>query len=63
MSNTIEIQNRPPKLLTVRETARTGIMTESALRRWVKEGKVPHVAVGNRILINYDKLVEQIQEA
>lgn len=49
-----------PKMLTIRETARTGILPEHALRRLLKTGKLPAIYVGNRALINYDKLCDQL---
>ena len=49
-----------PKMLTIRQTAATGILTESALRTLVKSGKVRVVYVGNRALINYQQLVDQL---
>lgn len=58
-----EIQNRPPKLLTIRQTAKTGVLPEHALRRLVKEKRIPYIYVGNRVLINYDKLIQQLEEA
>ncbi len=49
-----------PKMLTIRETARTGILPEYALRQLVKQGKIPHIQCGNRVLINYSRLVEML---
>ena len=51
-----------PKMLTIRQTAATGILPEHALRRMVKNGSCPCIAVGNRVYINYDKLIQQLQE-
>lgn len=49
---------KPPKMLTIKETARTGILSEWALRALVKEGKIPGIYVGNRFLVNYDRLCD-----
>ena len=49
-----------PKMMTIRQVAATGIMTESALRTLVKTGKIKAVYVGNRALINYQQLVDQL---
>lgn len=49
-----------PKMLTIRETARTGILPETALRRLAAENRLPALKVGNRLLINLDLLVEQL---
>lgn len=49
-----------PRMLTIRETARTGILPETALRRLAAENRLPALRVGNRLLINLDLLVEQL---
>lgn len=49
-----------PQMLTVREIARTGLLSEHALRIMLKEGKLPAIYVGNKALINYDKLCEEL---
>lgn len=51
-----------PKMLTIRQTAKTGILPENALRQLVKSGKCPHITTGNRVLINYTKLVQMLEE-
>lgn len=50
-----------PRLMTVRQIAATGLMPEHALRTLVKTGRAPSFKVGNKHLINYDKLIEQLQ--
>lgn len=47
-------------MMTIRQTAATGILPESALRTLVKSGKIKAVYVGNRALINYQQLVDQL---
>lgn len=51
-----------PKMLTIRETARTGILPETALRRLAAENRLPALKVGNRLLVNYDRLVQMLDE-
>ena len=51
-----------PQFLTIRETAKTGILSEHALRLLQKQGKIPHIMCGNKCLINYPLLVEQLTE-
>ena len=46
------------KMLSIREIAKTGIISECALRRLVKEKKVPFVQSGVKVLINYYRLVD-----
>lgn len=52
---------RKPRMMTVREIARTGLMSEHALRRLLKAGKLPAIFIGKKALINYDKLCDQLQ--
>ncbi len=47
-----------PEMLTIRQAAQRGILSENALRNLVKQGKIPCVKSGNRVLINYPKLIE-----
>lgn len=53
-------QNRP-NMMTVREIARTGLLSEHALRLMLKAGKLPAIYIGNKALINYDKLCAELQ--
>ena len=46
-----------PTMLTIRETARTGLIPETALRRLVKRGECPGFYSGTKFLVNYDRLV------
>ncbi len=50
-----------PKMMTIRQIASTGILPEHALRVMAKNNKLPAVKVGNKLLINYDKLVEYLE--
>ncbi len=45
-----------PRMMTVREVARTGILPENALRVMLKKGTLPAVYSGRKAFINYDKL-------
>ena len=51
-----------PKMLTIRQTAKTGILPENALRQMVKNGTAPFIMCGNKALINYNKLVQMLEE-
>ncbi len=33
-------------------------LTRNSLERLIKTGKLPHVNIGSKILVNYDKLLE-----
>ena len=56
------MQNREmsPRMMTVREVASTGILSEHALRVLLKKGKLPAIYVGKKALINFDKLCENL---
>lgn len=49
-----------PKMMTIREIAKTGILPEHALRLMLKAGQLPAIYIGKKALINYDKLCEQL---
>lgn len=51
-----------PRMLTIREVAKTGLLSEYALRQLCKQGKVPCITVNNKVLINFDAFVEQLQQ-
>ena len=52
----------PPKMMTINEVAKTGLLKEDTLRRGVREGWIPCIKSGNRFLINYNKLVKILEE-
>ena len=49
-----------PRMCTIREIARTGLLSEYALRKLEKQGKLPCVYVGRKCLINLDRLIDQL---
>ena len=49
-----------PQMLTIRETAKTGILPEHALRVLIRENKIPYILVGNKALINFNALCERL---
>lgn len=49
-----------PRMRTIREIAKTGILSEYALRLMEKQGRLPCVHVGRKCLVNLDKLIEQL---
>lgn len=50
----------PPEMLTVRQTAKRGLLPERALRRLVAQGKIPVIRSGKTCYVNYTALVEQL---
>lgn len=53
-------QYRIPRMMTIRQIAKTGLLPEHALRRMVNTGEIPSIKAGNKNLINYDRLVEML---
>lgn len=49
-----------PVFMTIRETAKTGIISEHHLRLMEKQGRLPGVRVGNRFKVNVNLLMEQL---
>ena len=50
-----------PRLMSIREIAKTGLMAEHALRLLL-QGKLPAIYIGSKALINYDKLCAQLED-
>ena len=48
--------------LTIRETAKTGILSEHSLRLLQKQGRIPFIMVGNKCLINYPLLLATLNQ-
>lgn len=49
------------EFLTIRQTAARGILPEHALRTLSKQGKLPQIKINSKVLINFPKLIEQLQ--
>ena len=47
-----------PQMMTIRQVARTGVLTEHALRALARDGRLPCIYIGRRCLINYTALVD-----
>ena len=52
-----------PRLMSIREVAKTKLASEYALRLWEKQGRLPCIYSGKKCLINFDKLVEQLNNS
>ena len=52
--------NNTPTLMTIPQLAATGLLTEYAIRKLYKECRLPAFTVGKKVLINYDMLLEQL---
>jgi hypothetical protein len=53
-------ENIQPNMMSIREVAKTGLLSEHALRVMLKEGKLPAIYIGKKALINYDQLCEEL---
>lgn len=47
---------------TIREAVRSTGLSERYMRKLHREGKLPHVMSGNRVLINVPKLMEMMDQ-
>lgn len=55
-------ETKIPKMMTVRQVAKTGMISEYALRQLIKQGKIPCIALEHKVLINFDAFVEQLRQ-
>jgi hypothetical protein len=49
-----------PKMMTIRQVAATGVLSEYTLRLLAKQGRLPCIYSGRRCLINYNALLAQL---
>ena len=49
------------KFPSIRETARRGPLSEYCLRIMLKQNTLPGVYSGRKFLVNYDRLLEQLE--
>lgn len=52
-----------PRFMSIREVAKTGLLSEYTLRLMEKQKQLPCVYTGKKCLINFDRLVEQLNSA
>ena len=50
----------PPRMVTIRQAAKLGPLTEYTLRLMEKQGRLPCLYVGRKCLVNYDRLLEML---
>lgn len=51
-----------PQMMTIRQVAATGILSEYTLRQMQKQGKLPSFTAGKKVIVNYNALVEQLNQ-
>lgn len=49
-----------PRFMSIREAAKTGVLSEYTLRLMERQGKLPCIYSGRKCLVNFDKLLEQL---
>lgn len=49
-----------PRFMSIREVAKTGILSEYTLRLMEKQKQLPCLYSGRKCLVNFDRLVEQL---
>lgn len=49
-----------PTFMTIKEVAKTGLVSENYLRKMHSEGRLPGIQTGKWFRINYEQLVEQL---
>lgn len=50
------------KFMTIREVAKTGLVSEYLLRNMEKQGCLPGIKTGNKKLVNYELLVKFLDQ-
>lgn len=54
-------ERRMPEFKTIRQTSRTGLISEHRLRLMVAQKKCPGVYSGNRFMVNVDALADILE--
>lgn len=49
-----------PRMMSIRDVAKTGLISEYALRQLVKQGKVPCIALEHKVFINFDAFIKML---
>ena len=50
-----------PRMMTVREVAKTGLLPENTIRVMLRNGQIQAVYSGKKALINFDNLCEYLR--
>lgn len=51
-----------PKLQTIRQIARSGLMPEHALRLLIKQGKLPALYINSKALLDITVVIEYVKK-
>ena len=58
----MDLNIKIPKMMTIRQIAKTGLLPENALRVMVKNGEIPAVYSGTKAFINFDNLCHKLEK-
>ena len=50
------------RMMTIPQVARTGLLSESTLRKMDRQHQLPTIKVNKRVYVNYTKLVEMLND-
>lgn len=50
------------RFLTIRQTAKLGLLSEYQLRLWQKQGKLPGIYSGVKFMVNVPQLEQKLEE-
>ena len=56
----VNLTSNLPRMRTIREVAKLGILSGCCLRKMQKEGRLPCMYAGAKCLINLDLLIDQL---
>ena len=56
----VTLEQKPPRMLTLKEASEETGLAYSLLRKMCKAGKIPHVRAGSKTLINARKMTEYL---
>ena len=59
----MEEKERRVEMLTLRETSERTRLSYDALRKMCLRNEIVHIRVGSKFLVNFDKLIEYLQDA
>lgn len=52
-----------PRFMSIRQVAKTGVLSEYALRLMEKQNKLPCIYSGKKCLVNFEQLVERLNQS
>lgn len=51
-----------PRFMSIREVAKTGLLSEYTLRLMEKQKRIPCIYVGRKCLVNFEQLVDRLNQ-